>query len=62
MIRRFEKLFSAIISDILDELGYVSKVLSPEIRSFRTGVKTVDNLAAFLFLPRQVRLCAFRLS
>jgi len=41
VIRRFEKLFSAIISDVLDEMGYVDNVLSPRIRPIFVNAKVV---------------------
>jgi len=41
VIRRFERFFSAIISDILDEMGYVGNVLSPSIRPIFVNARVV---------------------
>jgi len=41
LIRRLEKLFSAIISDVLDEMGYVDNVLSPNIRPIFVNARVV---------------------
>jgi regulator of RNase E activity RraA len=41
VIRRFEKLFSSILSDTLDEMGYVSNVLSPGIRPIFANARVI---------------------
>ena len=43
VIRRFEKLFSAIISDTLDEMGYIDNVLSTDIRPISVNARVIGS-------------------